>query len=231
MTQVTEKSVFAALADAAIVPVVVLDDAALAPELVGALVAGGICCAEIALRTPAGLGAIAAITDAAVPGFTVGAGTVLSVADVDASVAAGATFVVSPGFDEAVVARATELGVLAVPGIATATELSWAHRAGLAAVKFFPADRLGGLPTIAALAGPFPRMRFMPSGGVGPANAGEYLRHPAVFAVGGSWMVPRAAIAAGDFAQIATLAAEAMQLTRSGGRRGLSRASPEPDRV
>lgn len=195
---------------AALVPVVTIDEAAAAPDLVAALVAGGIRCAEITLRTDAALGAIAAV--AGTPGFLVGAGTVLSVADVDAAVDAGASFVVSPGFDEEVVRHAQERGVLALPGTATATEVQWARRAGLRAVKFFPADRMGGLGTIQALAAPFTDMRFMPSGGVSPANAAEYLASPAVFAISGSWMVPRASIAAGDFARIEQLSRVATTL-------------------
>ncbi|MEP6480834.1 MAG: bifunctional 4-hydroxy-2-oxoglutarate aldolase/2-dehydro-3-deoxy-phosphogluconate aldolase [Rhodoglobus sp.] len=193
-----------------IVPVVVIDDAAGAGDLAEALAAGGIRCAEITLRTQAGLAALEAA--ATVPDFTVGAGTVLTADQVDRCADAGAQFIVSPGFDEDVVNRARERGLVALPGIATATELQRALRAGLEAVKFFPADRLGGLPGIASLAAPFPTVRFMPSGGVSAANAAEYLAHPAVFAVGGSWMVPRAAVAAGDFAAIERLSAEAMAL-------------------
>ncbi len=191
-----------------IVPVVVIDDATQAADLAAALVAGGIPCAEITLRTNAGPAALQAA--AAVPGFTVGAGTVLTAEDVDRSADSGAEFIVSPGFDAEVVDRALGRGLAVLPGIATATELQRARRAGLDAVKFFPADRLGGLGTIGALAGPFPTMRFLPSGGVGALNAAEYLAHPAVFAVGGSWMVPRAALAAGAFDVIAGLSAQAM---------------------
>lgn len=191
-----------------IVPVVVLDDAGRAPDLAAALAAGGIGCAEITLRTPAGVAAIAAIA-AAHPDFMVGAGTVLTVDEVDRVVDAGAAFVVSPGFDDAVVARAQQRGVLALPGVATATEVQRALAAGLDRLKFFPAEAMGGLATIAALAGPFPRVRFLPSGGVTLANSAAYLASPAVFAVSGSWMVPRGTIAAGDFAEIERLSAEA----------------------
>jgi 2-dehydro-3-deoxyphosphogluconate aldolase/(4S)-4-hydroxy-2-oxoglutarate aldolase len=191
-----------------IVPVVVIDDAGRAQDLVAALAEGGIHCAEITLRTPAGLAGIAAA--AGVAGFRVGAGTVLSVEDLQKSVDAGAEFIVSPGFDDELVARAQELGVIVLPGTATATEVQRAGKAGLGTVKFFPADRLGGLATIAALAAPFPGMRFIPSGGVSAANAAEYLAHPAVAAVSGSWMVGRDLIAAGDFAAIERLSREAV---------------------
>ena len=194
------------LAGHPVVPVIVLDDAAHAPELVAALAAGGIRCAEITLRTAAGLAAIASVADTT--DFVVGAGTVLSVADLDRCVDAGARFIVSPGFDDELVARAAHHGVAVLPGVATATEVQRATRAGLDVVKFFPADRLGGLPTIAALAAPFVGMGFVPSGGVTAANAVEYLAHSAVPAVSGSWMATRDLINAGDFAAIERLSRE-----------------------
>ena len=206
----TTQSVLELLQDNLVVPVVVVDDSAVAIDLVAALKAGGISCAEITLRTPAGIASIAAVAE--IPDFVVGAGTVLNAAQVDECADAGARFVVSPGFDDEVVERAQGRGLAVIPGIATATELQRAAKAGLKAVKFFPADRLGGLPAIAALAGPFPEMKFMPSGGVTLENFASYLEHPAVFAVGGSWMVPRAALAAGDFGRIRQLSAEAIEL-------------------
>jgi 2-dehydro-3-deoxyphosphogluconate aldolase / (4S)-4-hydroxy-2-oxoglutarate aldolase len=204
------RSVLERLEQSRIVPVVVIDDAAKAPDVAAALAAGGIHCAEITLRTAAGLSSIAAI--AGTPDFVLGAGTVLTASQVDECVDAGAEFIVSPGLDDEVVARAHERGVIALPGIATATEIQRALRAGLTEVKFFPADRLGGLATIAALAAPFPQVRFMPSGGVSAANAVEYLQHPAIFAIGGSWMVSRQAIADGDFDTLQRLSAEATAL-------------------
>jgi 2-dehydro-3-deoxyphosphogluconate aldolase/(4S)-4-hydroxy-2-oxoglutarate aldolase len=197
---------------ARIVPVVVIDDAGSALEAASALAAGGITSAEITLRTPAGPAAIAAI--AGLPDFTRGAGTVLTPDDVDRCADSGAEFIVSPGFDSFVVERALELGLTVIPGVATASELQAALRFGLTALKFFPADRLGGLPTIASLAAPFPQVRFMPSGGVSLSNAAEYLAHPAVFAVGGSWMIPRSAIAASDFDLIARLSSVAVEMVR-----------------
>lgn len=193
-----------------VVPVVVIDDASQAGDVASALLAGGIHCAEITLRTDAGLSAIARIAALDLAGFTVGAGTVLRLADLEASVAAGARFIVSPGFDERLVERADSLGVAALPGAATATEVQRAANAGLDTVKFFPADRLGGVDTIAALAAPFRGMRFVPSGGVNARNALEYLAQPAVLAVSGSWMVPRQLIADGDVASIERLSAEFM---------------------
>ena len=191
------------LAVARIVPVIVLDDAADAGPLADALLAGGIDCAEITLRTPAGLAAVQALAHR--DDILVGAGTVLTATQTDEAVAAGARFVVSPGLGLDVVSRAQQLGVAVLPGVATATELQTAAAAGLGAVKFFPAGALGGLGMLDALAGPFPGMRFMPSGGVTAENAADYLAHPSVFAVGGSWMVPRTLIGAGRFAEITAL--------------------------
>ena len=191
------------LAVARIVPVIVLDDAADAGPLADALLAGGIDCAEITLRTPAGLAAVQALAHR--DDILVGAGTVLTAAQTDEAVAAGARFVVSPGLGLDVVSRAQQLGVAVLPGVATATELQTAAAAGLGSVKFFPAGALGGLGMLDALAGPFPGMRFMPSGGVTAENAADYLAHPSVFAVGGSWMVPRTLIGAGRFAEITAL--------------------------
>lgn len=190
-----------------IVPVVVLDDASFAPDLADALTAGGIPCAEITLRTPAALDAIRAV--AGRPDFAVGAGTVLTVAQVDAAVDAGATYLVSPGFDDAVAQRAAQRGVPLVPGIATATEIQRAIAAGLDHLKVFPAAAVGGTAALRAFAGPFPGVRFLPSGGVSAANAAEYLALPSVFAVSGSWMVPAAALAARDAETVRALSAEA----------------------
>ncbi|MGX5679764.1 bifunctional 4-hydroxy-2-oxoglutarate aldolase/2-dehydro-3-deoxy-phosphogluconate aldolase [Schumannella luteola] len=197
-----------------IVPVVVLDDAALAPDLVAALAQGGIDTVELTLRTPAGLEAIRSVADSS---SFIGAGTVLTVRQVEEIADAGAAFVVSPGFDEEVVQRALELGLTVLPGIATPTELQRALKAGLEDVKLFPADRLGGLDMIKALAGPFPNVGFMPSGGVSTANARDYLAHPAVFAISGSWMVQRDLLARGDFDEIARLSAEAVALVSGAG--------------
>jgi 2-dehydro-3-deoxyphosphogluconate aldolase / (4S)-4-hydroxy-2-oxoglutarate aldolase len=193
-----------------IVPVVTIDDADRAPDVAAALVAGGIGCAEITLRTPQGLEAIR--KTASLSDIIVGAGTVLTVEQVDRCVDAGAQFLVSPGFDDEVVARAQFHDVAILPGVSTATEIQRALRAGINVVKFFPADRLGGLDTIAALAAPLADARFVPSGGVNPSNAAAYLRHPAIFGISGSWMVTRDAIAAGDYDSIERLSRTAAAL-------------------
>lgn len=202
--------VSAAIDQARIVPVVVIEDSADAANVATALLAGGIACAEITLRTEAALDAIAAAS--AVPGFTVGAGTVLTPAQVDQCVEAGARFIVSPGLDEEVLARAAERGVLAIPGVASATEIQRAMKLGLTRLKLFPAGALGGLEVLSAFAGPFPGVRFLPSGGVGSANAGSYIAAPNVFAISGSWMVRADLISAGNFAEIERLSAQASKL-------------------
>ena len=196
----------ALLADHPIVPVIVIEDADAATELAGALAEGGIRCAEITLRTRGARDAIAAIAD--IPDFIVGAGTVLSVDDLEQVVDLGAKFIVSPGFDDALVDRAAELGVGILPNAATATEVQRAFGRGVYVVKFFPAGQLGGLRTIDALAAPFPGIGFVPSGGVTVDNAAEYLAHPSVPAISGSWMAGRELIAARDFDEIRRRSAE-----------------------
>jgi len=200
-----------ALAGHRIVPVVVIDDPARAVDLAEALSAGGIRCAEITLRTPRALAAIEAMSS--VPDFTVGVGTVLTETQLADSLAAGARFIVSPGFDEHLVRVCLQRGVGVLPGVATPSEAMAALRLGLEAVKFFPADRLGGLPTIRAMAVALPGLGFVPSGGVGEATVAEYLADPAVAAVSGAWMAPAALIAAGDFDEITRRATAAVAAT------------------
>lgn len=192
-----------------LVPVVVLDDAASAEPLADALATGGLPIAEITFRTPAAAEAIARM--AAHGGVTVGAGTVTTPAQVDAAVAAGAQFVVSPGFSPAVVRRCQEHGVFALPGATTATEIMAAVEAGLSTVKFFPAGTSGGAPALAALSAPFSQVTFVPTGGIDATTAADYLALPAVLAVGGSWMVPRARVAAGEFDLVTELVARSVE--------------------
>lgn len=200
------------LAAARLVPVVVLDDAAHARPLAGALAEGGLPVAEVTFRTAAAAEAIAEM--AADGRVLIGAGTVLTPAQVDQAVDAGARYVVSPGFSRDVVDRCAERGVLALPGAVTATEIQAALAAGITTVKFFPAETSGGAGAIKALSAPFGDVRFVPTGGIGPKNLAEYLDLPAVTAVGGSWMVPRDLIAAGRFAEVTAKVAEAVALTR-----------------
>ncbi len=202
--------VLSVLSAARLVPVVVLDDAAGADVLAGALVAGGLPVAEVTFRTAAAPEAIRVMADRG--DVLVGAGTVLTVAQVDQAVAAGARFVVSPGLSRAVVERCQELGVVVLPGAVTATEVQAALELGLTTVKFFPAGTSGGPAAIKALAAPFGQVRFVPTGGVGPGNLADYLAIGSVAAVGGSWMVPRDLIAAGDGAGIQELTTQAVAL-------------------
>lgn len=203
MTEVLEQ-----LGTRRVVPVVVLDDAAHAGGLADALVSGGLPVAEVTLRTPAALDAIAALARDA--RMLVGAGTVVRAAQVDAAVAAGARFVVSPGLHDDVVARCRHHGVVCLPGVATPTEVMAALHLDIAVCKLFPAAQLGGPATVRALSGPFGEVRFVPTGGIGAEDAPAYLAVASVLAVGGSWMVPREAIAAGRFAEVADLVAEAV---------------------
>ncbi|WP_315093663.1 bifunctional 4-hydroxy-2-oxoglutarate aldolase/2-dehydro-3-deoxy-phosphogluconate aldolase [uncultured Cellulomonas sp.] len=193
-----------------LVPVVVIDDAAHADALAQALVDGGLPVAEVTFRTPAAADAIRAI--AARGDVLVGAGTVLTAQQVDAAVAAGASYVVSPGTSRAVVERCQEHGILALPGAVTATEVQAALELGLTTVKFFPAGTSGGAKAVAALAAPFGDVGFVPTGGIGPGNLSEYLALPCVRAVGGSWMVPRDLVRAGDLDAVRDLTAEAVSL-------------------
>lgn len=190
----------ALLASHRLVPVIVLEDAATAQWLGSTLVETGLPIAEVTLRTPAALDAIERM--AAVPGLLVGAGTVLDVDQVERAAQAGASFIVSPGFDPDVVRRSLELGLLPIPGVATATEVQAALRSGALLLKFFPAGPLGGPTALRSLAAPFPQVRFVPTGGIGVDDVPPYLALPCVVAVGGSFMVPSAALRAGDQEEI-----------------------------
>lgn len=205
-------SIWSKLSSARLVPVVVIDDAADAPALGEALLAGGLPTAEITFRTKAAAAAISELSKK--EDLIVGAGTVLTPQQVDVAVDAGAKYVVSPGLSRAVVERCQEHGVLALPGAVTATEVQAALELGLSAVKFFPAATSGGAAAIKALAAPFPNLSFVPTGGISAANLAEYLAVPAIKAVGGSWMVPRDLIQARDTAAISDLVTQAVQLAR-----------------
>ena len=205
--------VLAALSAHVLVPVVVLGDAGDAGLLADALVAGGLPVAEVTFRTAAAGEAIRVMAERG--DVLVGAGTVLTVAQVDAAVAAGARYVVSPGLSRAVVERCFEHGITALPGAVTATEVQAALELGLDTVKFFPAGTSGGPGAIKALSAPFGQVRFVPTGGVSPANLGEYLAIGAVIAVGGSWMVPADRVAAHDKAGLVDLIATAVVTARA----------------
>ncbi|WP_214409083.1 bifunctional 4-hydroxy-2-oxoglutarate aldolase/2-dehydro-3-deoxy-phosphogluconate aldolase [Sphaerisporangium fuscum] len=196
---------------APVVPVVVIDDVETAVPLARALVAGGLPAIEVTLRTSCALAAIERIA-AEVPDAVIGAGTVRTPADVAASVKAGARFLVSPGSTPALVDAMTGSGVPFLPGAATASEVLALAERGLTELKFFPAGPAGGVAYLKALAGPIPDVRFCPTGGIKPENAPEYLALPNVGCVGGTWLTPADALAAGDFARVEKLAAEAAAL-------------------
>ncbi|MFF4728669.1 bifunctional 4-hydroxy-2-oxoglutarate aldolase/2-dehydro-3-deoxy-phosphogluconate aldolase [Streptomyces mirabilis] len=193
-----------------LLPVLTVPSEATAAALADALAAGGARCAEVTFRTPDAERVLKAM--AAHGGLAVGAGTVLTPEQAERAVAAGARFVVSPGFDEEVIEKCRELGVPVVPGIATATELMRALKAGITTVKLFPAESLGGLRALRALAAPFPGVRFVPTGGIGADQLAGYLADPAVLAVGGSWMATPAHLESGAYAEIRRLTAEAVEV-------------------
>ncbi len=173
-------------------------------SLARALLAGGLPCAEITFRTQAAAEAIRQMV-AAVPDVVVGAGTVISVDQARQAVEAGAKYIVSPGFSQKVVEWCLQKRVPILPGVATPTDILQALDHGLTLLKFFPAEALGGIATLEAIAAPFVGVKFVPTGGITAANLGAYLKVPAVFAVGGSWLVAPKLIAAGAFDEITRL--------------------------
>ena len=203
------------LGRAGVIPVIVIEKEEQAVPLAQALVKGGLPVLEVTFRTSAAAGAIAAIRKA-VPDAIVGAGTILTVEQLKAAKAAGAAFGVAPGFDPLIVAAAKAEGLPFCPGIATASELSQALTAGCRMVKFFPAEAAGGVKMIKNLLGAFrfTGVKFMPTGGIKFANLAEYLSVPEIVCCGGTWIVPKDALAAGDWAAIEKLAAEASALVR-----------------
>ncbi len=196
------------LARAGVVPVVVLDDAKDAVPTANAMVAGGIDVMEITFRTADAPHAIQAVSESC-PDMLVGAGTILTLEQCKLAVAMGAKFIVSPGFDGEVVSWCVENGIAVTPGCVTPTEITAAMKLGLKVVKFFPANVYGGLNAMKNLAAPFVGVKFMPTGGVNAANVREYIEAPFIHAVGGSWVCPKADIAAGNFEKITALCLEA----------------------
>lgn len=196
------------LSNAGIVPVVVLDDVKDAVPVAQALLMGGIDVMEITFRTAAAADSIKAVSESC-PNMLVGAGTVITLDQCKKAVECGAKFIVSPGFDPEVVKWCVESGVTVTPGCVTPTEIMAAMKLGLNVVKFFPANVYGGLSAMKGLSGPFGGIKFIPTGGVNAQNVGEYISAPFIHAVGGSWVCPRADIAAGNFDKITALCAEA----------------------
>ena len=196
-----------------IVPVVVLNKVSDSVPLAKSLVAGGLACAEVTFRTDATEESIRAISKE-FPDMLVGAGTVLSIEQVDRAVGAGAKFIVSPGFNPKVVEYCLKKNYPVCPGIMTPTELEVALGFGLDVVKFFPAENAGGLKMIKAMSAPYTMMKFMPTGGINATNVRDYLACDKILACGGSWMVKGDLVAAGDFAQIEKLTREAADIVK-----------------
>jgi len=196
---------------AGIVPVIKIDDAADAVPLCRALAEGGLPVAEITFRTAAAPEAIANVSRE-LPHVLLGAGTVITCEQVDRALAAGAKYIVSPGLNPEVVRHCQRVGLPIVPGCANPSDIEVALSLGLKIVKFFPAEALGGLPLIKALAAPYGDVSFVPTGGIGEKNLLDYLAFPKVAACGGSWMVPDSAIKAKDWDTIRSLTASAIQL-------------------
>jgi 2-dehydro-3-deoxyphosphogluconate aldolase / (4S)-4-hydroxy-2-oxoglutarate aldolase len=194
-----------------VMPVVVLDDAADAIPVARALLAGGIRVIELTLRTPAALDAIRRVS-AEVADIVVGAGTVTTADQAKQAADAGASFLVTPGCTEQVLAACFDTGLPFLPGASTISEAMRLAEQGLTALKFFPAEAAGGAAYLKAVAGPLPRLRFCPTGGITPDNAPGYLALPTVGCVGGSWLTPRDALAAKDFARVESLARQAAAL-------------------
>ena len=206
MSTVAEK-----IAELGVVPVVVLEDAKDAAPLANALVEGGLPCAEVTFRTAAAEESIKLMT-AEYPDMFVGAGTVLTIDQVDRAVAAGAKFIVSPGFDPEIVDYCLEKEIPVFPGCITPSEVAQAVKRGLKVVKFFPAEQFGGVATIKAMAAPYVGLKFMPTGGVNAKNLESYLGCDKIIACGGSWMVKGDLVKAGKFDEIKDLTAEAVKL-------------------
>ena len=205
MTEMYEK-----LGRVKLIPVVVIEDAADAAPLGRALMDGGLPCAEVTFRTAAAPRAIAALDE--LGGLLLGAGTVLSVDQVKQAVDSGAKFIVTPGFNQQVVGYCVDNGIPVTPGVCTPTQIEAALGFGLNVVKFFPAEAFGGLKTLKAISGPYPMMKFIPTGGIGAHNLVDYLAFEKVLACGGSWIVKKDLIAAKNFTEITRLTGDAVSL-------------------
>jgi 2-dehydro-3-deoxyphosphogluconate aldolase/(4S)-4-hydroxy-2-oxoglutarate aldolase len=212
-SQTQSPEVAAILARAPVIPVLTVEETASAVSLARALVAGGLMVLEVTLRTERALEAARAIT-AEVEGAVVGIGTVLTPAQMRASATAGVRFAVSPGTSTALLDAAAETRLPYLPGVATASEIMVLLERGYTRLKFFPAENLGGVGTLKALAAPFRQVRFCPTGGIDAAKAKAYLALDCVAAVGGSWVAPADSVAASDWATITRIAREAAALGR-----------------
>jgi 2-dehydro-3-deoxyphosphogluconate aldolase/(4S)-4-hydroxy-2-oxoglutarate aldolase len=200
------------LGEIGIVPVIKIEDAASAVDLGKALIEGELPLAEITFRTAAAEASIRALTRE-LPELLVGAGTVLTVEQVKKAVGAGAKFIVSPGFNPKVVDFCIEKAVPVIPGVSSPTEIEMALERGLEVLKYFPAGASGGIGFLKAIAAPYAGVKFVPTGGVEPANLREYFAFDRVYAVGGTWIAKEEAIVMGKFGEIARLAGEAVRLS------------------
>ena len=207
------KSMAEQFQEMAVVPVVVLNDAKDALPLAEALVEGGLPCAEVTFRTEAAEESIKRIHEA-YPDMLIAAGTVLTTEQVDRAVAAGASIIVSPGFDPEIVDYCISKGIEVCPGIVTPSELAQAVKRGLTRVKFFPAEQAGGIDMIKAMCAAYTTVRVMPTGGINAKNIANYLTCDKIFCCGGSWMVKGDMIKAGEFEKIKEMTAEAVALVK-----------------
>jgi len=196
-----------------IIPVVVLDDAKDAEALGEALIRGGLPCAEVTFRTRAAEESIKIMAEK-FPQMLVGAGTVLTIEQVDRAVNAGAKFIVSPGINPKVVEYCVRNNIPVTPGTANPTNVETAIELGLDVVKFFPAEAAGGLNYIKAIAAPYPQIKFMPTGGINENNVRDYLKYDRILACGGSWMVKSSLINSGDFDKICELTKNAAAIVK-----------------
>jgi 2-dehydro-3-deoxyphosphogluconate aldolase/(4S)-4-hydroxy-2-oxoglutarate aldolase len=197
-----------------VVPVIVLEEVSQAVPTARALLAGGIDVMEITFRTAAAKDSIAAVVKE-VPEMLVGAGTVISMEQLEAAIGAGAQFIVSPGSDDEVISACVTKAVPVLPGVVTPSEVLIGLKHGLSVFKFFPAENYGGLKTIKALSGPFPQIKFLPTGGISEKNVADYFANPRIAAVGGSWMATGDMIKNGDYAEITNKSAEAVALYKA----------------
>ena len=207
------KELLERIGEIGIVPVVVLNDVKDAEPLGQALCDGGLPCAEVTFRTDAAEGSIRRMTKS-FPDMLVGAGTVLTIDQVDRAVAAGAKFIVSPGLNPKIVKYCNEKGVLIIPGCANPSDVEQAIENGLSVVKFFPAEQAGGLNYIKAIAAPYTGLKFMPTGGINPKNVRSYLAYDKILACGGSWMVKGDLVQAGEFDKVRELVKEAVEIVK-----------------
>lgn len=201
-----------------VVPIITIDEAEKAVPLADALVAGGLPCAEVTFRTPAAAEALRRIAGER-PALLVGAGTVLTPEQAAQAKAAGARFILSPGLNRRVVEWCRDHEMPIFPGVCTPTDIEMALEQGLRVVKVFPAEQIGGLPYLKAIAAPFPNLEYMPTGGINAENIAEYLAFDRVVACGGSWMTPQSWIAAGAFDRIRDAARAAVDAAGAVARR------------